>query len=207
MSDDMIKKTADIPQQDKKFLDEEVTNFSSEIRRFLGIEKLARMDKYDLEQIQEDIKKTQKIGQEVRKQWREKQQNLLEEYNAEKEAEDRQGIHFKMEDGGLFTAYWNGEVLQASRKHPKTDKAQELGDKLNDQWWDAIDQWHERIDEETELEHEKSTAENVVFSTQYDGVEFICDYVTKNSVIVTVDDGDTKRTYRPDLVLNYQAVY
>jgi len=208
MGEDTIKKSVDVPEKDKKFIENEINNFSAEVRRFVGLEKIARSEEHDFEKIQEDIKQVQKIGKEVRDTWREKQEELLEEYNAEIKHEGRQGISFAMEDGSRFTVDWGGEeVLRGGRDVEKTDEAKELGQKLASQWHDAIVDWQDSIDEETQFSHYASDADRVKFSGQHEDISIWCTYVAKSSVSLKVDDGDTGRTYRPDLVLGYEPVY
>jgi len=206
MGEDTIKKSVDVPKKDKTFIENEINNFSGEVRRFLGLEKLARSDRYDLDKVKEEIKEIKEIGKEERQNWKENRKELLQEYDAEEKEVTRQGIHIETSEG-LYTVTWQGEVLAGERDIEVTEDLDELGSKLTEEWQNRVDKQFERIGESSDFVHHEGHERGSIQVKEDNGLKINVNYLGTNLPDVIIPDGDTGRTYTGKKVLNYRAVY
>lgn len=215
---DTIKKTVDLPKSDKEFVEEEINNFSHLVRRMIGLEKYYRTDRYDMEELEEQLRKIAEIGEEVRDEWREEQEEVLEEYDAEIAEENRQGIHYirEHEDGldgeGKYSVDWGGnDVIHWQDQKERTEEAKELGHKLAKQWMDATTRYSDRIEEHTDFKQWSGDEHTMFFEAKEDsemeGLEIGTRYVARSLGQIDVTMAESDRNYRAKLLVNYRAVY
>lgn len=214
---DTFKKTVDLPKSDQDFIEKEVSNFSSTVRRLIGLEKYYRTDQYDMDELSDQLNKIAEIGERKRKEWREKQTETLHEYNAEIETEDEQGIAYKIEDEGehegvgKYTVDWGGNHVEhwKGNEH-RTDKGKELGEKLASQWMTACNEFSEKVDELTDFEQWSGDAHSMFFEAKEDsemeGLELTTRYVANKLSQIDVKM-EENRNYRANKLLNHRAVY
>lgn len=213
-----VKKTIDIPKSDEEFIEEEVNNFSYTVRRLLGLERYYRTDEYDMDKLEEQLRKIAEIGTQVREEWREEQEELLEEYDAEIEEENRQGMHFVREheyeqDGkAKYTADWGGnDAMHWKDNSERTDAAKELAGKLAGQWHDATAKYTDRIEEETDFTGYSGDEFTMYFEGKEDsdmeGLKVGTKYVATGIEQIDVTMKDSERNYRAKVLVNYRAVY
>lgn len=211
---DLIKKTVDLKPSDKQFVEEEVSNFSALVRRMIGLEKYYRTDTYDMDELENQLRKIVEVGDTVRREWRERQQAVLDEYNAEIEREERQGIAFEMkeEDEGKYTVDWGGNAVEHWKDNKKrTEEAKELGEKLAEQWIDTINEYSSRVKECTDFKHVDGDEFTMYFDgkedTEMEGLIVGTKYVPTGLGQIDVTMGEAGRNYRAKLLVNYRAVY
>lgn len=210
MGKDTIKKSVDIPEKDKTFIENKMNNFSAEVRRFIGLQKLARSDNYDLDEIRQDIEKIAQLGQQVKEIRNNKKEEILTEYDAEIVKQDRRRFQFKIEDDGQYMSDWRAQAVESWETNGSTsDKAQEIAEKISELYFDKWDVFIEKINKETDFHHIYSEEDWMGFqSDKYDDIKLDMKNSTSNVDEISLILGGTEhgRTYPGSKVLDFEPI-
>jgi hypothetical protein len=155
MSDDMIKKSVDITQEDEEWLEENPINFSKWVRTKLAEERANQIPRRKKEALYHQVEKMISTAEDLRDDWKEERQELQEEYGCE--VLETNYTHWIFEhDGEQYTAHWIPDNpfagIPEEIRDGMPEEAKDFGKEFVDGWFDRLDQFEDFVEAETGFE-------------------------------------------------------
>ncbi|WP_058825729.1 hypothetical protein [Haloferax sp. Q22] len=151
MSEEMVKKSVDITQDDQDWLEESPINFSKFCRRKLAERRAEEINKNTKKRLYDQIQQMVEKGSELRKQHTQKQEELEEKYNCE--VKERKAEYWIFEHkGSEYYGHWMpGQVFEDTGTEDIPEEAEEFGNKLVEDWYDKVDAFGDFVGNETDF--------------------------------------------------------
>jgi len=151
MSDDMVKKSVDITQEDQEWLEQSHVNFSKFARRKLAEKRAEGIRSHTKKRLYEQIRAMVEKGSELREQHSQKQEELEEKHNCEVKEKKAEYWTFQ-HNGSEYYGHWMpGQVFEDTGTEHIPEEAEEFGNKFVEDWYDKVDAFGEFVGEETDF--------------------------------------------------------
>ena len=147
MSDDMVKKSVDITQEDEEWLEENPINFSKWVRRRIAKQRAKSVRDSVRQQLYEDVQKVIEIGKHLEEEWSEFEEEIQEEYDAEIVDKETHRFAYKI-DGDIYYCDWAGKEPQGPDGRAEK-KAKEFASKYGEKRQSLVSEYNDRVKEET----------------------------------------------------------
>jgi hypothetical protein len=151
MSEEMVKKSVDITQDDQEWLDESPINFSKFCRRKIAERRAEEIDEDTKKRLYNQIQQMVEKGSELRKQHKQKQEELEEKYNCEIKEKKEEYWIFE-HNGSEYYGHWMPEqVFEDTGTENIPEDAEEFGNKFVENWYDKVDDFGDFVGDETDF--------------------------------------------------------
>jgi len=155
MSDDMVKKSVDITEEDEEWLEDSYINFSKFVRRKIAERRAESIRDWKKEKLYNQIDGMATKGKELRKEWDEEVENLKEEYDAEIIEKNSTHWIFK-HDGDEYSAHWVPDSpfqgVPDDTLEELSEEGKEFANKFVDSWFNKLNKFGEFVEEKTNFE-------------------------------------------------------
>lgn len=152
MSQEMVKKSVDITEEDNQWLEEHsYINFSKFCRRKLAERRAESVRGHVKEKLHNEIKQMAEKGSELRDELKEEREKLKDKYNAEFVEKCPEYFVFEI-DGESFGGHWKPHNPFEDQPDEPSEEAREFGEKFVDSWFDKVDRFGEFVNEETSFD-------------------------------------------------------
>jgi hypothetical protein len=165
MSDEMVKKSVDITQEDDQWLEQSHINFSKFVRRKVAEKRADSIKDSVKADVYNDVDKVVKISQDLREEWNEFKEDLKEEYDVEIMVKENHTFGFEIQ-GERYTSDWGGNVDHAEGDD-HLDKAEQFASEWCDKWHSLLGDFGDRVEKETNFQHSESNPLTIRFSGNY----------------------------------------
>lgn len=144
----MVKKSADITQEDEEWLQDSPINFSKFVRRKLAERRLEGIRPHIKEKLYNNLENIVAKSKEIREQHKKEREELKEKYDAEIIERDHEYWVFKM-DGEEWSADWIAEEVYNSDFNEAEADVKEFAEKYTTSWQEKLGEFSEYAAEET----------------------------------------------------------
>jgi len=151
MSDEMVKKSVDITQDDQTWLENSPINFSKFCRRKLAERRAEEIEESRKKRLYDQIQKMVEKGGELRKLHNQKQEELEKKYNCE--VKERKAEYWIFEhEGSEYYGHWMpGQVFEDTGTEHIPEEAEEFGNKFVEDWYDKVEAFGDFVGSETDF--------------------------------------------------------
>lgn len=181
MTEDMVKKSVDIPKDDDEWLDEQPINFSKFVRRKLAERRAEDISRGTKQRLYTELDRMAEKGQELIDRWRDRREEIKDEF--EVEMIDRQPEYFRFEiDGEEYSSDWAAErVSDYDGEEIKEGKTYKFAKKYTSEWLDTVDEFTDFVESETDFEKQPFEVDMMTF----EGRGFLSDFTVYASYLPT----------------------
>lgn len=188
MSENMVKKSVDITEEDDEWLEEQPINFSKFCRRKLAERRAENIRSHVKERLYNELEKMVEKSKELRQEWKNERKELQVEYGAEVIDMQRLFWAFKM-NGSEWSTDWVAEEIYDKNDNQAEGDVEEFANKFTSLWMDKLDEFEEFVSEETSFEvqyHDESMMTLIGQNPMMDKFEVHTTYLPKSLDSFTV---------------------
>lgn len=149
MSEDMVKKSVDIPREDDEWLEKEPINFSKWVRKQIKEKRAEQIEMHKKKKLYQEMDQIAEKGQELMSETRDSREEIREEYGVEIIEKDVYYLGFELNDKSYSTDWAAQQVTDHSGKVLEEGEAVEFAEEYMGDWQSKVNEFENFVEEET----------------------------------------------------------